>query len=59
LHVTIALNVEREKPQLSPWGASVFSKKADAIYNSRADARVSQRGATEMAGLRKFVLGLF
>jgi hypothetical protein len=40
LNVTIALNVEREKPQLSPCPAVVFSKKAGAIYNWRTEARV-------------------
>jgi hypothetical protein len=40
LHVTIALNVEGEKPQLSPRPAVVFSKKSGAIYNWRTDARV-------------------
>jgi hypothetical protein len=41
LNVTIALIGWGEKPQLSPWPAVVFSKKAGAIYNSRKDARVS------------------
>jgi hypothetical protein len=46
------------KPQLSPWPAVVFSKRAAAIYNPGSDARVPSRRTTSQRACGNLGFGL-